>query len=243
MTPLVLLPGSLCDARLFGPQIAALGGRRPITVGDLTRDDTVAGMAHRVLADGPERFALAGLSMGGIVAMAVVDAAPERVERLARVAPHPCAERPERRAQRDPEIARMRTAGLASFVEQEVFPWFPAPRTGEPDLTVLRELTLAMAEACGPAVFDRQWRALRDRPDRTNLLRSFAGPTLLLCGAQDRLCPPDRHKAMATLMPGATLIIIPEAGHLATLEQPEMVSAALARWLDAPALKLGETRS
>ena len=236
MTPLVLLPGSLCDARVFAPQIEALAGERSVSVGDLTRDDSIDAMAERVLKAAPARFALGGLSLGGIVAMAVVARAPERVERLALLDTNHRDERPERRARRQAEIDSVAREGLIAFFLREVFPWFPAADAAPERIESLRGITTAMADACGPAVFGRQWIALRDRADHTEALRRYRGPTLVLCGDGDRLCPPSRHAEMTTLIENAAWVTIPDAGHLPTLDQPESVTAALRSWLHrAPA--------
>lgn len=230
---LVLLPGSLCDGRVFGPQIAGLDRVVSITVGRVDADDTIAGIAARLLAAAPPRFALAGLSLGGIVAMEVIRQAPERVERLALIDTTPHEETPGRRARREPEIAQARKEGVTAFFEREVFPHF----LGDDDSAITRErlleVTCAMAAEAGPEVFARQWRALRDRRDARAALARYAGPALVLCGTDDRLCPLDRHHEMANLMACARLVTIPGAGHLPTLERPDPVTAALRDWLQA----------
>jgi len=81
-------------------------------------------------------------------------------------------------------------------------------------------------------VFIRQSAALRDRPDQQATLRSVRIPTLILCGAEDRLCPLEGHELMHRLVPDSTLSVIEGAGHLPTLERPETTNAALHRWLE-----------
>lgn len=228
MEPLVLLPGMMCDGRLFGPQIEALGGERQVTVGDLTRSDRIDAIARDVLTDAPDRFALAGLSMGGIVAMAIMAIAPERVSRLALLDTNHKAELPERQALREPQITRALTGELDAMLREEMKPRYLAPenRADKP----LLDLVLAMGHDLGPEVFARQSRALCYRPDYTATLHGINVPTLVLCGAHDALCPPARHQEIAGLVAGATIVIIEGAGHLPTLEQPETVNAALAQW-------------
>ncbi|HEY8380627.1 MAG TPA: alpha/beta hydrolase [Microvirga sp.] len=229
--PLVLLPGMMCDGRLFEPQVAALGGA--ILVGDITRSDSVSALAEDVLADIPyPRFALAGLSMGGIVAMQVVAKAPDRVTHLALLDTNHLAETPERQALREPQIARVREGRLREVLVDEMKPNYLGP--AHRDDAALLDRVLAMGIDLGPAVFERQSRALRDRPDATEALRRFAGPSLVLCGRHDRLCPVERHEAMAALLERARLAVIEEAGHLTTLEAPDAVSEHLARWLEEP---------
>lgn len=229
MTPLVLLPGMMCDARLFGPQIEALSGTTPLLTVPLTAHDSVAALAADVLACAPDRFALAGLSMGGIVAMEILRQAPERVARLALLDTNPLAERPEVKARRIPQMAAVERGELRRVMRDEMKPNYLAdgPRQG-----AILDLCMAMAMDLGPDVFLRQSRALMDRPDQTETLRSYAGPSLVLCGRQDGLCPVERHELMHDLLPDSTLSVIEGAGHLPTLEQPEETTAALRRWLE-----------
>lgn len=229
MIPVVLLPGMMCDARLFAPQIAALSRDRAVMVAPLTAHDSTAALAEEVLAHAPPRFALAGLSMGGIVAMEIMAQAPERVERLALLDTNPRAELPEVRARRQPQIDRALNGDLAAIMRDEMKPNYLAdgPRKG-----AILDLCMEMALDLGPDVFARQSRALRDRPDRQEALRAVAVPTLVLCGESDRLCPLDRHRLMHGLVAGSRLAVISGAGHLPVLEQPERTNAELLRWLE-----------
>jgi len=229
MTPLVLLPGMMCDARLFGPQIAALSGRWPLMTFPLTGSDSMAGLAALVLASAPQRFALAGLSMGGILAMEVLRQAPERVERLALLDTNPLAEAAEPAENRKRQVAQALAGGLAEVMQHELMPRYLAQGATRHDIL---DLCLDMALALGPAVFATQSQALATRPDQTATLEEFRGPALVLTGAQDRLCPRERHELMAALIPGARLVVVENAGHLATLERPDETTAALGRWLE-----------
>jgi pimeloyl-ACP methyl ester carboxylesterase len=229
MTPLVLLPGMMCDARLFAPQTAALSARRAVHLAPIGGHDSMAALAAEVLAHAPPRFALAGLSMGGIVAMEVLRQAPERVERLALLDTNPRAEPPEVQARRAPQIEKARAGGLAAVMRDEMKPNYLAggPRRGD-----ILDLCMAMALDLGPEVFERQSRALAARPDQQETLRAFRGPALVLMGEDDRLCPRDRHELMHALIEGYRLAIVEGAGHLPTLEQPERTTAELIRWLE-----------
>ncbi len=229
MTPLVLLSGMMCDARLFGPQIAAFGGRA-LHLAPLVGASSIQAMAAQILAEAPPRFALAGLSMGGIVAMEVIAQAPARVERLALLDTNPCTELPEVQARRAPQIARVLAGGLTEVMRDEMKPNY---LTDGPDRDAILALCMEMACALGPQVFANQSRALRDRPDQQDTLRLVAVPTLVLCGRGDVLCPVERHELMHRLIPHSTLHIVENAGHLPTLEQPFDTTAALARWLEA----------
>jgi len=228
MTPLVLIPGMMCDARMWGGIPAALHPR-PVVNEIPTGADSMADLARLLLRDAPPRFALAGLSMGGIVAMEVVAQAPDRVERLALLDTNPRAEAPDVQARREPQIARALSGDLRSVIRDEMKPNYLAPGPGK---QAILDLCLEMALSLGPAVFARQSRALRDRADRQQALAAFRGPALVLTGADDRLCPRDRHEVMHHLMPQSRLVIVEDAGHLPPLERPVETTAALRRWLE-----------
>ena len=229
MTPLVLLPGMMCDARLFAPQVAALSPRRALHLAPIGGHDTMSALAAEVLAHAPACFALAGLSMGGIVAMEVLRQAPHRVERLALLDTNPRAEDPEVQARREPQIERARAGGLASVMREEMKPNYLA---AGPERSDILDLCMAMALELGPEVFERQSRALAARADQQATLRAFRGPALVLMGEDDRLCPRDRHELMHALIPGSRLVVVAAAGHLPTLEQPDRTNAELIRWLE-----------
>ncbi|MEE4120761.1 MAG: alpha/beta hydrolase [Paracoccaceae bacterium] len=229
MTALVLLPGMMCDARLFGPQIAALSGTHAIHCAPVGGHATVHALAAEVLAHAPPRFALAGLSMGGIVAMEALRQAPERIDRIALMDTNPLAETAEVRARRAPQIEAVQAGGLRRVMRDEMKPNYLANGPGR---QATLDLCMEMAEDLGPDVFVRQSRALRDRPDQTETLRGFRGAALILCGRHDVPCPVSRHELMHELMPGSRLQIVEEAGHLTTLEAPDAVTAILKEWLE-----------
>ena len=228
MTPLVLIPGMMCDTRLYGPQMAALG-RRAVIHAPCTEADSMGDLAHAVLEVAPPRFALAGLSMGGIVAMEVLRQAPDRVERLALLDTNPLAELPKHQARRLPQIAAAEDGRLREVMRDEMKPLYLADGPGK---AAILELCMDMALSLGPAVFVRQSRALASRPDQQETLRAFRGPALVLMGRDDRLCPLDRHELMHALMPQSRLELIEGAAHLPTLEKPTQTTAALVRWLE-----------
>lgn len=225
---LLLLPGLLCDARLWRDQVAALAGVRPV-VADLTRDETVGDLAARALRSVPQDapIALCGLSMGGYVAMEIMRAAPARVARLALF---DTSARPD-----TPDQTRRRRALLAlseSGMFRGVTPRL-LPQLLHPDHVAgpLGKEVMAMAERVGRPAFHRQQRAIMQRPDSLPDLARIAVPTLVAVGESDTLTPPDLAEEMAALIPGARLARIAGAGHLPPMEMPEAVNALLRDWL------------
>jgi len=227
--PLVLLPGLLCDAAVWAPQCDALTDIADCHVPDLTRDDTMAGMAARVLAEVPyERFALAGFSMGGYCALEMLRQAPERVTHLALLDTSAHTDDAERRAERERFIT-LAQGGAFMPITRLMVPTLVHPsRVGdEPVVRVIRD----MAERIGPEAFVRQQQAIISRSDSIAHLPAIACPTLVMCGEQDLRTSLAAHETMARIIPGARLVTIPDCGHMVTLERPEAVSAALREWL------------
>jgi pimeloyl-ACP methyl ester carboxylesterase len=229
MTPLVLLPGMMCDARMFGPQIAALSARHTLHLPPLTGAHSMHDLAARILHHAPPHFALAGLSMGGIVAMEMLRQAPDRIAKIALMDTNPLAEALEAQSRRAPQIARVMAGGLDAVMRDEMKPLY---LHNTPQRTEILDLCMDMAHALGPDAFASQSRALATRPDQTQTLRAYTGPTLILMGEHDIPCPRARHDLMHALMPQSRLAIIPDAGHLPTLEQPARTTAELIRWLE-----------
>ena len=229
--PLVFLPGLMCDARLFGPQIAELSSEFSIMVSPVTRGERIEEIASGLLDELPARFALAGLSMGGIVAMELLRRAPDRVSRLALLDTTPLAETPQAAAAREPQIVKARAGRLHEVIRDEMLPHYLGPG---PFRNEISELVLDMADALGPDTFVRQSRALQRRRDQQGTLRKCRAPTLVLCGAHDALCPVKRHTFMAELIHGAELRVLDSAGHLPTLEAPAETTQALRDWMRQP---------
>jgi pimeloyl-ACP methyl ester carboxylesterase len=190
---------------------------------------SVAGLAERVLAQAPSRFALAGLSMGGIVAMEIIRRAPERVTHLALLDTNPLVESDEMKATRGPQIEQATSGDLKVVLRDEMKPRY---LTDGPRRNQILDLCLDMGLGLGKEVFLKQSQALMTRRDQTETLKAFNKPTLVLCGEDDTLCPPERHQLMHDLLPDSHLSIIPGAGHLPTLEQPDATNTQLLRWLE-----------
>jgi pimeloyl-ACP methyl ester carboxylesterase len=227
MPPLVLIPGMMCDARMWGGLPMRL---YPRAVAHFlpTGADTVEALAAGFLHQAPPVFALAGLSFGGIVAMEILRQAPDRIERLALLDTNPRAETPDTQASRAPQIARALAGGLAGVMRGEMKPNY---LSHGPDRAGILDLCMDMALTLGPHVFADQSRALRGRRDQQAALTAFKGPALVLMGEDDRLCPRDRHELMHALMPQSRLAVIANAGHLPTLERPVETAGEIARWL------------
>jgi pimeloyl-ACP methyl ester carboxylesterase len=225
---LVLVPGLLCTRALWAAQLAALGDIADMTVADHTGHDSMAGIARSILASAPQRFALAGLSMGGYVAYEILRQAPERVTRLALLDTGYRADAPERREQRLALMALAEREGARKAQESLLAVLIHKSRLAD---RALVEAVLQMGADTGTAAFKRQQTAIMSRPDSAPLLPNIRCPTLIIVGREDALTPPALSQEMARAIPGAKLEIIGECGHLSTMEQPAAVNRALRAWL------------
>jgi pimeloyl-ACP methyl ester carboxylesterase len=227
-SPLILIPGLLNDADLWRDQVAALSGRFDVRVVDITRGDTMEVLVATVfeLTDGP--VAVAGFSLGGYVAQAMLMRHPERIERLALLDTAFRPDTPERAAERA-HLTRLATASgkFLGIGDRLLKTYLAADHAADP---VMAERVKAMTQRLGAEVFIRQSGLMRE--DGEAALRAFAGPALVLCGEVDQITPPEGHREMAALLPDAELVIAPGCGHLTPIEAPELVSGALARWME-----------
>lgn len=226
--PLILCPGLLCDADLWRHQIEHLADVADVIVPNFTIDDSVPGMASRLLAAAPERFALAGLSMGGYVAQEVIRRAPERVTRLALLDTSARADTPEQTKRRR-DLMDLAGRGRFRGVTPQLLPLLVHPDRLD-DETLTRSI-MAMAENVGPDAFLRQQTAIAARPDGREDLAKIACPTLVLCGRQDRLTPLEVNAEIAEAIPGADLVVLGACGHMTSMERPEATTATLRVWL------------
>lgn len=231
--PIVLIPGLMADARLFLPQLVGLGALRAMQVTLVTQGDTVEAMSAYVLAQAPAKFALIGQGLGGDVALDIVRREPDRVTRVVLMATDPLSEPPQAAALREARIVAARSGRLVEAMREEIP---PAALADTPWRDEVLALVRDMALGLGEGVFLRQSRALQRRPDQQKTMRRVRIPALILAGAQDTLVPLRRQEFTAGLMPFARMLLIDDAGHLPSLEQPEAVTAAIEDFMNGPML-------
>ncbi len=227
-TDLAFLPGLLCDGDLWRDQIAALAGQADCKVADFSTQNNVAEMAMSVLETMPERFALAGLSMGGYVALEVMRQAPERVERLALINTKARADTEEQTRRRRGLIALAQKGTFRGVTERLLPMLIHESRLADDQLT---GRVMKMADNIGRDGFLGQQAAIMTRPDSLPDLVKIRCPTLVLGGRQDQLTPVDCHREMAAGIGTAKLVILEDCGHLSPMERPEAVNEALLAWL------------
>lgn len=228
---LVLVPGLLCDRTIWREQLSALGDVADMIVADLRHHDDISAMAAAVLAATTGRVSVAGHSMGGRVALEMIRQSPERIDRLALLdtGVHPVREGEV--TSRGALVALGHAQGMAAVADRWLPPMLAADGAGSAALVMdLRAMVLSMT----PAIFERQQRALLRRPDVASLLPSIRCPVLVGVGSEDRWSSPRQHAAFAARIPGAELVLFEGGGHMAPVEKPAQVNAALRRWLETP---------
>lgn len=229
MSPIVFVPGLLCDQRLWRDQSAALADLAPSTIADVTLDDTVAGMAARLLSSAPPRFTLIALSMGGYMAFEVLRQAPERVQALALFDTSAAPDPPARSAERAATLNSLSTGRFVGVTDRLL------PRLVDEqhlDGEVGRELK-AMAQRVGGEAFVRQQTAILNRADSRPMLGGISIPTLVAVGDGDVLTPPQESVDMFRALPRPSFHLFHRCGHLPALEQPAETAQVLRRWLVA----------
>lgn len=229
--PLLLLSGLMNDERVWAPVRAALGDTVPAIVAETWHDTGVADLARNaigMLPPGP--FMVAGFSLGAYVALEICRQAPDRVAGLALIGTTASADAPEQRNARQSMIEAVtsghgRFSSIAEpFLERVLHP----DHLGD---AALRAVLVAMASRIGTDGFVRQQTSAMERPDSRGLLRAWGRPTLVLCGAEDRICPPSASADIAQLVPHAELVLVPGCGHMVLLEDPVTTAAAMRRWI------------
>jgi pimeloyl-ACP methyl ester carboxylesterase len=228
MVPLLLLPGLLNTRRLFEQQIADLAGVADVIVPELWHHDSIGAMAEAALKMAPERFALGGFSMGGYVCFEILRRAAGRVERLALMDTQATPDTPEASARRRGFIEQTRL-GRFHGVQPSLLPQI-VHRDRLGDQSVIQPI-LEMAGEVGADGFCRSQTAMIARPDSRPILVEIKQPTLVLVGRQDLATPLERAEEMAADISHSQLVVLDRCGHMAPLEKPAEVTAALGRWL------------
>jgi pimeloyl-ACP methyl ester carboxylesterase len=235
MTPLILVPGLMCDRTVWEAQIAALSGIADCTVPDYGSVDTLPGMATAILEQAPPKFAIAGHSMGGRVAFEVFRQAPERVERIGifdtkyqPLAPGEVGE--QERAGRMKLLDIAKGQGVRVMAQEWVQGMVHPARRNDP---LLIPAIVEMFGRKTAAIFEAQLTALLNRPDAGPVLDQIRVPALILCAREDAWSPPSAHEEMAARIPSSRLVIVENSGHMVTMEQPDAVSQAIREWLAA----------
>ncbi|MEO1192008.1 MAG: alpha/beta fold hydrolase [Pseudomonadota bacterium] len=225
---LVLIPGLLLDRRLWAAQTADLADLAEAWIPDISTHDDMAALAASLLEELPPRFALAGLSMGGYVALEILRQAPERITRLALLDTSAYPDTPTQVRRRRAMIA-LSGRGAFQGVTRKLLPQLLHAENLKDEALV--SLVMDMAKGIGREGFQRQQRAILSRAAYAPLLPQINVPALVLCGEADQLTPPAQHRQMAIAIQTARLEMIKGAGHLPPLERPADTTAALRRWL------------
>ncbi|MCZ8332914.1 MAG: alpha/beta hydrolase [Rhodobacteraceae bacterium] len=229
--PILLIPGLLCDARVFLPQIVHLGFRHPLHIALPLQGETVEQMSEAILATAPPKFILMGHGLGGDVALDILRRDNGRASRAILISTDPLAEPPATAAAREARIVAAKAGRLKEVVAQEYPETAFAPSEWRAEIMALmRDMGLTLGEG----VFLRQTRALQRRPDQQKTLRRANLPLLMIAGAEDPLVPVRRQDFAAQLAPHAQLAVIEGAGHLPMLEQPEAVTDRITAFLNGP---------
>ncbi|WP_235019367.1 alpha/beta fold hydrolase [Tabrizicola flagellatus] len=226
--PLVLIPGFMADARSFMPQLARLGADRQVILLGPGLGDSLEKIVAEHAPHLPPRFAVVAHGLGGNIAIEILRKRPGAVTRIALISTDPLPEPPQLAAQQEALLVAAKTGHLRACIAQML----PATALHDaPWRDEVMALVMDMAETLGPRQFQRHLRVLQRRPDQQKTLRKANIPTLILTGASDTLIPRRRAEFLAAMMPQGCLEIIPEAGHMPQLEQPEAVTKVLETFL------------
>ena len=228
MKSLVMIPGMMCDERIFSPQIDSLGDEIELTIADISRFSSVVDLASDVLKKAPRKFSLLGHSMGGIVAMEMYSQEPNRIEKLILMDTNPNSELEEVKSKREPQIKDVSEGKLLNVMRDEMKPNYLAQSRNQSSVL---NVCMDMALSLGPDVFINQSRALQTRADQQSNIQSINIPVLIICGSEDKLCTVERHEMMHNMISNSELKIINNAGHMPTLEQPSETTEILKEWL------------
>jgi pimeloyl-ACP methyl ester carboxylesterase len=229
-TPILVIPGMNTTARVFEGQLDTLWSAGPVTIADHRQGATVAEMAEAILVNAPPRFALVSFSMGGYVAFEILRRAADRVLKAAFIATSPLPDTPESTEKRRQQIKLAQGGKFAEIVKQSSINAVHPDHAGK-DWDWVRAIHVGMATALGPEVFVRHQEATIARPDSRPGLAAIKVPTAVIIADGDRVIPREASEEIAKGVPGAKLTVVPEAGHMLLLEQPDAVNAALSSFL------------
>ena len=227
--PIILLPGLMCDKRLFQPQLEFLSQERNVIFGKTFGFETISEIASSILETAPEKFILGGLSFGGILALELVRQSPEKINKLILMDTSHEAESKYISEKRENQILDAKKGNLKKVMLEEHIPNYLADGSTTGSIS---DLCIKMAMKLGTKVFIQQSLALMSRIDQTATLQNIEIPTMLLCGKYDRLCNIRLHERMHELIKKSTFNVIDDAGHLPTLENPEKINRILQEWLN-----------
>ena len=230
MTPFLLVPGLNCDARVYAGVAHALWPFGPVTIANHQTGATIEAIAEAILADAPPQFALIGFSMGGYIAFDIVRQAPERVLKLGLLDTTARPDTEESTTNRRRMIALAQKGKFIDAVNQTFPKSVHAENAENSDLYAIHR---GMAEANGPKIYEQQQEAIIARPDSRPTLATIKIPTLVMVGEGDQITPPDAAREMHEGIAGSKLVVVPRGGHLALLENPGPVHAALREWAAA----------
>ena len=228
MTPVVMIPGMMCDERIFAHQIEELGTDTEVYIADISKYSSIQELASDVLENSPPKFFLVGHSMGGIVAMEMCSQEPDRIEKLVIMDSNPKPELEETKIKREPQIRNVISGNLAQVMKEEMKPNYLADSYKQKDIL---NTCMEMALTLGPEVFVRQSRALQGRDDQQSTLKDLDIPVLIMCGAEDKLCSLEKHELMHNIINDSKLEVVMDAGHMPTLEQPQKTTEVIKSWL------------
>ncbi len=228
---LVMIPPLMCDARVFSHQIQALGSEHAVMFAPVTRGERMEEVASQILTWAPQKFALMGMGLGGMVAMELMRRAAERITRIALIDTSAQADTPETAAARETQIIAARSGRMDDVLQHEMNSTWLAPGT---DKAAVINLLREMGQDLGPDIYVRQARALQRRKDQQATLRQIRQPAVVICGRFNGQFPLKRQEFMAEMIPHGTLEVIEQGGYLSSLEAPEVVTDALRRWMAMP---------
>ena len=228
--PVVFIPGTLCDARLFFPQVEELSQNWVVLVAPPLVGGSITEYAVGLAAQLPSRFSVVGHELGACIAMELVRKFPQRVDRLAIMSANALADVPSEITQREHDIIAARSGPFPKCYMNSLASRLSNPGAADAVLTILQEI----AEASNPQTYIDHIRAMQKRPDQQSALRRYNKPVGIICGRDDPIYPLRRIEFLAQLIPDAQLYVIDGAGHYPSLENPMECTLALSRWLKQP---------